>query len=225
MGLAWELFQWKCFICAWSVVSSFAAWDDTIIFWARSLNPSVAIWGVRTSAAYLKEAEGLRICSFDNKSLGRNQPRKNKVEHNDGLLTFADSPFTYLVFFGQLMRCRPSFLQCVCVHCLCTCVTIRFFFFFSFTFACFTNHCDKTVTLILFLKASGKRTFPTDKPLFARSLPLLLYIWILYYCILYITQMGLFLCFFLGKWQYFPNISFSVFAGSLMLSYFVSFSG
>lgn len=130
MGLAWELFQWKCFICAWSVVSSFAAWDDTIIFWARSLNPSVAIWGVRTSAAYLKEAEGLRICSFDNKSLGRNQPRKNKVEHNDGLLTFADSPFTYLVFFGQLMRCRPSFLQCVCVHCLCTCVTIRFFFFF-----------------------------------------------------------------------------------------------
>lgn len=86
-----------------------------------------------------------------------------------GLLTFTRFFFLTCLFFWRVSLWVVGVRFCNVS--LCACVVIRFFFFLS---AYFTNHCDKTVTLIFISQMSGTGISPTDKPLFARSLPLLL---------------------------------------------------
>lgn len=69
-------------------------------------------------------------------------------------------------FFYFQVCVHVCFDSCIFFPLVCMCVP-----------ACFTNHSDKTVTLI-FISWSGRKRVLTNKPLFARSLPLLLYIWI-----------------------------------------------
>lgn len=72
-----------------------------------------------------------------------------------GLLTFTRFFFltcVFFYFFGKLVSCRGLFLQYVFVR-MCG----DTFFFLS---AYFTNHCDKTVTLIFISEIVGDRHFP-----------------------------------------------------------------
>lgn len=88
------------------------------------------------------------------------------------------------------------------------------FFFYS---ACFTNRCDKTVTLIFYFSFVGDETFsPTDKPLFARSLPLLL-LYNMNIILLYTIHYPIVIVCW-GKGSIFPMIFF--FAGSLIICFY-----
>lgn len=94
------------------------------------------------------------------KSRVRYQLQRNKVKHNRTshiYKIFLSHLCLFLTFFfGKLASCRGLFLQYVFVR-MCG---DTFFFFFFFLSAYFTNHCDKTVTLIFISEIVGDRHFP-----------------------------------------------------------------
>lgn len=120
--------------------------------------------------------------------------------------------WTFTFFSLSLSLCQLFFFFfklvegsyfCACVWC--ACVRIYVFFLFVYIIAVL----QITVTRLwhsFYFSRGWEQTFPTDKPLFARSLPILIYTWMLYYCILYIARRGLFFLFWRGeKAVFFPT--------------------
>lgn len=86
-----------------------------------------------------------------------------------GLLTFTRF-FPSLVcfsYFGKLVSCRALFFA-MCF--LCECVVIRLFFLICLFYKSLWQDCDTH----FYFSNVGDNISPTDKPLFARSLPILL---------------------------------------------------
>lgn len=137
-----------------------------------------------------------------------------------GLLTFTRYFFLTCVFFFLLFFLVSLRVVgvCFCNMSLCACVVIRFFFFFiGLFYKSLWQDCD---THFYFWNCRGQ-AFPQLTSLYLHVVCQYYYytIWILYYCILYITQWGL----FSGERAVF--LPMFVLAGSLIFCFiFVSFS-